>query len=314
MTLSNLGLYGPQSVTWRLHADPVLAVGGLRALFLQALHPVAMAGVEAHSGFSSDPWGRLTRTAEYIGVTTYGTSEDAGRAAARVRAVHRRLTATDPATGREVPVDDPQLLLWVHCCEVDSFLRTAQRAGVWLPRRAADQYVGEQVRSARLVGLDPLRDGVPWDTESLDAYFERVRPELSAGPAAYRAARFLVAPPMPWWVRLTTPAMASWAGVASLAFSLLPPWARSMYSRLPSIPTTDLGATVTLRALRAGLLALPAAAREGPQYRAAKARVAATPVRRLEAIRGSAEPWGSHDVGPVARHPHGDPGAQLSGA
>jgi uncharacterized protein (DUF2236 family) len=317
MTISNLGLFGPQSVTWRLHADPVLAVGGLRALFLQALHPVAIAGVEAHSAFQADPWGRLTRTAEYIGVTTYGTTDEAGRAAARVRSVHRRFTATDPATGREWPVDDPELLLWVHCCEIDSFLRTAQRAGMWLPKRAADQYVGEQVRSARLVGLDAIEHGVPWDVASLEAYFDRLRPELHASAAAYRAARFLFAPPMPLWVRITTPATAGWASLASLAFSLLPAWARSMYSKLPAIPTTDIGATVALRALRATLLALPGSTREGPHYRAAKARIAATPVRRLEAIRGSAEPWGYHDVSPHApqREDTGDDsGAELSGA
>jgi uncharacterized protein (DUF2236 family) len=270
-----------------------------------------MAGVAAHSVFQDDPWGRLRRTADYIGVTTYGTTEDAGRAAARVRAVHRHFTATDPDTGETWPVDHPELLLWVHCCEVDSFLHTAQRAGLWLPRRAADQYVGEQVRSARLVGLDPIKDAVPWDTASLAAYFERVQPQLRATAPAYRAARFLFAPPMPWWVRLTTPAIPGWAGMAGLAFALLPAWARKAYSKLPAAPTTDFGATVALRTLRAALLALPAAAREAPQYRAAKARVAATPIRRLEAIRGAAEPWGYDDL---AARRAGPDERQLSGA
>ena len=296
MTISNLGLFGPQSVTWRLHADPVLAVGGLRALFLQALHPVAMAGVAAHSLFQDDPWGRLRRTAEYVGVTTFGTTEEAGRAAARVRAVHRHFSAVDPATGEVWPVDEPELLLWVHCCEVDSFLHTAQRAGIWLPKRSADQYVGEQVNSARLVGLDPIEHGVPFDTASLAAYFERVRPQLACHRARLQRRPLPLAPPMPWWVRLTTPAVPGWAGMAALAFALLPGWARSMYVKLPAVPTTDLGATIAVRALRAALLALPAAAREGPQYRAAKARVAATPIRRLEAIHGSAEPWGYDDL------------------
>jgi uncharacterized protein (DUF2236 family) len=312
MTISNLGLFGPQSVTWRLHADPVLAVGGLRALLLQALHPIAMAGIAANSVYEDDPWGRFRRTAEYVGVTTYGTTEEAGRAAARVRNVHRHFKAIDPATGNEWPVDHPELLLWVHCCEVDSFLHTAQRAGMWIPKRAADQYVGEQVRSARLVGLDPVNDGVPWDTASLAAYFERVRPELRATAPAYRAARFVFAPPMPWWVRLTTPAVPGWAGMAALAFALLPGWARHMYSKLPTAPTTDFAATLTLRAMRAAMLALPAAAREGPHYRAAKARVAATPIRRLEAIPGYAEPWGYDDVRP--RRDHGPDDRQLSGA
>jgi uncharacterized protein (DUF2236 family) len=282
MTLSNLGLYGPQSVTWRLHADPVLAVGGLRALFLQALHPVAMAGVEAHSAFSSDPWGRLTRTAEYIGVTTYGTSEDAGRAAARVRAVHRRLTATDPATGREVPVDDPQLLLWVHCCEVDSFLVAAGRGGLRLTAAEADRYVAEQVQAARLIGLES--SAVPKTTAQLGEYFENIRPQLRATRQAYEGLRLLSVPPMRWWVRYATPAAPSWVALVAIGFGLLPAWGRRLYTHLPSLPGTELTATTSLRALRVAALALPAPLREGPQLRAAKARVAAVPVRRLEAL------------------------------
>jgi uncharacterized protein (DUF2236 family) len=233
-----------------------------------------------------------------------------------VRGVHRHFTATDPATGEVWPVDHPELLLWVHCCEVDSFLATAQRAGIWLPHRAADQYVAEQVRSARLVGLDPIRDDVPFDTASLAAYFERVRPQLKATGPAYSAARFLFTPPMPWWLRLVTPATPGWVGMAALSFATLPGWARHMYSKLPALPTTDLGATVALRALRAALLALPAAAREGPQYRAAKARVATTPIRRLEALPGAAEPWGYDELGArrAAGSAGGASGERLSGA
>src|ERR1700712_4402889 len=60
------GLFGPDSVTWRVHADPTYAVAGLRGLLLQALHPLAMAAVEQNGGFEADPWGRLTRTSPYI--------------------------------------------------------------------------------------------------------------------------------------------------------------------------------------------------------------------------------------------------------
>jgi uncharacterized protein (DUF2236 family) len=284
MTISKLGLFGPESVTWRLHADPLLAVGGLRALLLQALHPVAMSGVAEHSRFREDPWGRLLRVAEYVGVTTYGTAEEAGQAAARVRGVHRHLTAVDPDTGARLPVDDPELLLWVHCCEIESFLTTLRRGGVRISARDADQYVAEQVRSARLVGLDPTRHDIPASVAGLAAYFDGVRPDLRATPAAYQAARFVFTPPMPWWIRVATPAMPSWAGVATLAFCLLPRWARSLYSRLPTVPTTDLGATLSLRALRTALLTVPATLREGPHLKAGRARVARIPIRRLDAF------------------------------
>jgi len=284
MTISNLGLFGPESVTWRLHADPLLTVGSLRALLLQSLHPVAAAAIAEHSGLHADPWGRLRRTAEYVGVTTYGTAEEAGRVAARVRGVHRRYVTRDPETGTERPVDDPELLLWVHCCEVDSYLTTLRRGGVRISTRDADRYVAEQVRAARLIGVDPGQLDVPSSTAALATYFDRVRPELHATATAYQAARFVLNPPMPWWVRLATPAMPSWAGVASLAFCVLPPWARTMYSRLPAIPTTDLGATLSLRALRMTLLTVPPSLREGPHYKAGKARVARIPIRRLDAF------------------------------
>ena len=97
----DLGYFGPHSVTWRLHADPVLWIGGLRALFLQALHPLAMAGVEQHSGFRSDPWGRLFRTADYVGAVTYGTRAEADRASAALTAQHAADEAPEPEVTAE---------------------------------------------------------------------------------------------------------------------------------------------------------------------------------------------------------------------
>ena len=127
------GLYGPDSVTWRVHADPMMLVAGLRALLLQAVHPLAMAGVAQHSDFRGDPWGRLFRTAEYVGVTTYAPTSVATRAAARVRGIHRQLAGVEPESGQAYRVDDPHLLLWVHCCEAESFLSTAVRSGLRHP-------------------------------------------------------------------------------------------------------------------------------------------------------------------------------------
>src|SRR3954452_19653973 len=149
------GLFGPDTVTWRVHADPVLWVGGLRALYLQALHPLAIAGVDEHSDFRSDPWGRLIRTASWIGLTTYGTTAEVEVAAARLRKIHGYVRGNDPVTGKPYAADDPELLLWVHCCLVESFLSTYRRCGGPLTQDEADRYVAEQVRLAPLVGLDP---------------------------------------------------------------------------------------------------------------------------------------------------------------
>jgi uncharacterized protein (DUF2236 family) len=277
----DLGYFGPESITWRLHADPVLWVGGLRALFLQALHPLAIAGVTQHSGFRGDPWGRLFRTADYVGVVTYGTRGEADRAAALIRARHHRYTGVEPESGVPYRVDDPELLAWVHCCEIDSFLTTARRAGLRLTDREADRYVAEQVRSAVLVGVP--EDLAPRSVAEVSAFFAGARPQLRLTRAASASVRFVLLPPMPAAAQLATPARPLWTGVAALAFGLQPRWARRLY-RLPGLPVTDLAATLAVRWLRAAVRALPPTAREGLHYREAKARLAQTPVRRLDVV------------------------------
>jgi uncharacterized protein (DUF2236 family) len=257
-----LGFFGPDSVTWRIHSDPSFSVGGLRALLLQALHPVAMDGVARFSGgFRDEPWPRLIRTATYVDTLTFGTRTEAQVAVDRVRGIHRRLGATEETTGRAYRVDDPDLLLWVHCCEVDSLLSVARRGGLPLTDDDADRYVAEQVTSATLIGVPA--EHVPDSVAGLAAYFEAIRPELAVTAAARDAYRLIVLPPMPTWVRYLTPAQPAWGGLATLAVALLPPWARRLYS-LPGLGLTDAAATAGLKAFRQTMLRLPQRARRSP--------------------------------------------------
>ena len=183
-----LGFFGPDSVTWRIHTDPSYAVGGLRALMLQALHPVAMDGVARNSaGFQDDWWMRMTRTGQYVETITFGSRSEARRMAARVRGYHRKLSGVEETTGRAYRVDDPDLLLWVHNGAVDSLLSTARRAGLPLSDEDADAYVLEQMAAARLVGVP--QDLVPRTVADLDAYFERIRPQLMLTRAASDGVR-----------------------------------------------------------------------------------------------------------------------------
>jgi len=269
---ADVGLFGPGSVTWRVHAEPSLWVGGLRALFLQALHPLAMAGVAQHSLFEDDWWGRLYRTGEYVGITTYGTTQEAQDIAAHVRRAHRGLKGIEPESGEKYVVGDPKLLLWVHCAQVDSFLTSTRRAGLSLSDAEADAYVEEQTAAAELVGI-PARL-LPHDLAALAAYFDEVRPGLRATEAARQGARRLLVPPMPKRVAMLTPARPAWALLAALGFSSLPTWARKMYG-LPAVPLSDLGATVTSRALNVALRSLPESVRTGPHLRAARGRLSA---------------------------------------
>ncbi|MGN6088247.1 MAG: oxygenase MpaB family protein [Actinomycetales bacterium] len=281
MTLTSIpddpraGLFGPDSVTWRLHSDPLLWVAGLRALYLQALHPVALAGVTSFSSFREDPWGRLMRTGEWVGVTTFADAREARRLAARVRGLHRRVRGTHEGTGRTYRADDPDLLLWIHICLVDSVIDVVRRAGIALSESDADRYVAEQVRIAELVGLDTAL--VPATVAELRAAVDSYLPVLDVDAETRDVARFVLAPPMPLAVQLATPARPAWTTISAMALASLPSWARELYGLpvLPlSEPLTGLGLSVSLRALRLATLALPAPLREGPHLRAAKARLA----------------------------------------
>ena len=268
---SDDGLFGPASVTWTVHADPVFPVAGVRALLLQALHPVTMAAVAQHGGFADDFWGRLERTVQYVTTVTFGEADEARRTIAQVRGLHRRLRGTDPRSGEPFRVDEPDLLLWVHCCQVESFLGTARRAGAPIDSAAADRYVAEQVLAAELIGIPAGM--APTTTTGLADYFDAIRPDLAVSDDARRAVKQLAVPPMASWVRLLTPAWPAWLTLAGLAAGLLPRWARRMY-RLPGLPTTDAAATAALRALRVGASALPERFSGPPEVRAARARSA----------------------------------------
>lgn len=213
----------------RVHADAAMFVGGLRALLLQSLHPLAMAGVAEHSDYRGDPWGRLQRTSTFLAVTTFGTAADAQRAVDRVRGIHRRVHGTAP-DGVPYRADDPHLLEWVHIAEVDSFLLAFQRYGPSpLDQDGRDAYVADTARVATALGvLDPPR------TEA--ALRERIasfRPELRSTASAREAARFLlVTPPLP------VPARAPYGVLAAAAVAMLPVWAR-LPLRLPYLPVLE---------------------------------------------------------------------------
>ena len=250
MDSAELGLFGPDSVTWQVHADPAMWLAGVRSLFLQALHPKVVAGVVQNSDFRADPLGRLIRTATFVGTTTYGTVDQAQAAGARIRRVHRALKAVDPLTGERFGVDEPDLLLWVHCAEVGSFLSVVRRAGFPLTKAHADRYLLEQRTSAALVGLDP--DEVPGTVEQLRDYFRRVHPVLRHTPDAEVIHDFLHRPPVKGRLALGLPLYE--LAIGRLSYSLLPGWARRMWGRRGYPETVS---TAALRALRAAALAVP---------------------------------------------------------
>jgi uncharacterized protein (DUF2236 family) len=209
--------FGPADPVWRVHADASMFVGGLRALLLQSLHPLAMAGVAGHSGYRSDPWGRLQRTSHFLATTTFGTVEDAERAIAHVRDIHLRVRGRAD-DGRPYAASDPHLLDWVHVAEVDSFLRSYQLFG---PEPLAPEDADAYVRQTGVVAARLGAESPPETVAELDARLAAFRPDLHATAASRDAARFLLLdPPLPLAAR------PGYGLLAAGAVASLPGWAR----------------------------------------------------------------------------------------
>jgi uncharacterized protein (DUF2236 family) len=221
--------FSERDAIWRVHGDTSMFIGAIRALLLQALHPVALQAVREHAGFRRDFWGRFQRTSRYVALTTYGTVPDAERAIAGVRAIHRRVTGTTP-DGSPYAADDPHLLMWVHVAEVDSFLQAFQAFGTTtLTPTDADEYVRQTGFVAAQLGVvDP-----PTTVTELTAIMESYRPELSgSGPAREASSVLLVNPPFTGLTR------AGYYLLAASAVSTLPAWARTELL-LPALPITE---------------------------------------------------------------------------
>lgn len=209
--------FTPDDEIWKVHSDAAMFIGGIRALLLQSLHPLAMAGVAGHSGYKSDPWGRLQRTSYYLASTTFGTIEHAESVIATVRGIHDRVRGRAP-DGRPYAASDPHLLGWVHVAEIDSFLTAYQAYGPRpLTAAKADLYVAQAgLAAGRLGVLDP-----PATVAELRGRLASYRPELHGTQAAREAARFLLLqPPLP------VPQRAGYGMLAAGAVALLPAWAR----------------------------------------------------------------------------------------
>jgi uncharacterized protein (DUF2236 family) len=216
------GLFGPASVAWRVGTDLASPVAGLRSLLMQALHPLAMAGVDQHSGWRRDPVGRLAATSAYLATVTFGQRAVAEQAAARVRRIHDHVRGVDAVTGRRYAAGDPALLLWVHAALVQSSLAAVWAFGTPLSAEDSDRYVEEMTVAAELVGVP--RPLVPASFAELERYVASVRPGLSCTPAARESMAYLLDPQ-----GLDGEIAGFWQDVRDAAIAVLPEWARQMY-------------------------------------------------------------------------------------
>lgn len=284
------GLLGPASASWPVIAEPAAIAGGVRGLLMQAAHPLAMAGVADHSGFRTDPLGRLQRTSSYVTATTFGSVAEALDMVEAVRRVHRHVRGTAP-DGRAYRAEDPHLLAWVSVALTASFL-AADRA--WAPGpvtgATADGFVAEQSRLAALldprVALAPFRhepaaqaafragtvdlpmltEGrLPLSVAGLDGILQAYRPELGVNDQGRDALAFLR------WPAIPPPVLGPYLALYAGAVGSLEPWLRRVLELRVPRPVAALAVRNT--GVVVGLLRTSTG--PSPAYRAAQARAAA---------------------------------------
>ncbi|MCU0283765.1 MAG: DUF2236 domain-containing protein [Candidatus Nanopelagicales bacterium] len=241
------GWFAPGDAVWTVHGSVATFVGGIRSLYLQALHPLALAGVEQHSTYRQDPFGRLQRTGAFIAATTYGSAELAQATVDAITRMHQRVQGT-AADGRPYSAQDPTLLEWVHLALVDSMLT----AYVHLGRDGAvdgNAYVADMAVVGRAMGVP----APPTTTAELAARFAAFRPELRVDPLVRATHGFITDAPLPLALR------PGYRVLARAAWATLPPWALTMLGSNPRIGSLDVGAAdAALRVLRLALVASPA--------------------------------------------------------
>lgn len=284
------GLFGAGAASWKVVSEPAAIVGGIRALLVQLLHPLAMAGVADHSRFRSDALTRLQRTSAYVTATTFGSTAEALAAAATVRGVHRRVRGSAP-DGRRYAADDPHLLAWVSIALTSSFLAT-DRCYALAPADSAtaDAFVAEQSSAAALLDTRVDLDAVAHDEQALQRLRERRLPlpmladgtlpltvsqlrerledfrgELHVTEQGRHALRFLVWPDVPAALR------AAYVPLLAGAVASLDRRERRMLGFPPALPVRPLRAQTRL--LVAGMRL---AAGASPSLAAAQRRAAGT--------------------------------------
>ncbi|MFK0089096.1 oxygenase MpaB family protein [Pseudomonas sp. NPDC090755] len=214
------GLFGPDSISWRVHGDfPSMLVGGISALLLQLLHPLALSGVWDHSNFRQDLLGRLRRTSQFISGTTFGATADAHWLIGKVRTIHLQVVGT-AADGRPYAASDPDLLTWVHVAEVSSFLAAHLRyRNPGMPVAEQDAYYDEIALIAERLGAR----NVPRSRQQVTDYLHAMRPQLRCDERSHEVVQVLLDAPAPSRLAQPVGALMLRAGI-----DLLPDWASAL--------------------------------------------------------------------------------------
>ena len=241
------GWFEPGDPIWTVHGSVATFLGGIRSLLFQALHPLALAGVDQHSTYREDPFGRLQRTGAFIAATTYGSAELAQGTVDAVKVMHRRVNG-QASDGRRYSAQDPDLLLWIHLALTDSMLQAYLIYG----RDGAidaDGYVANMAVVARAMGVDDPPESQAGLADAIDAF----RPDLRVDDVVRRTHGFIMKAPLPLSLR------PGYRILARAAWDSLPGWALEMLGSQPRLAAADrVLADTSLRVLKTALVASPA--------------------------------------------------------
>lgn len=218
------GYFAPDSVSWRVFADPASKLGGMAALLMQALNPFMMRVFYNTTVSHEDSAGRDERTGRYFETVVFGDKAHADKASEIVRRMHAHARWTDPNTGEVLAADNPQWLAWTHNTFVYALVRASRQFGVPLTDAEVEQFVVEQLVAGRLIGIED-ESLLPRTWADLETYIDAQTSWLALGVEAAEVTRGLRKPvlrgnPITVWTTVI---------VQDGVLSILPEWARLLY-------------------------------------------------------------------------------------
>ena len=262
------GYFGPGSVSWHVHREAAVMLGGARALLMHAAHPLVVAGARQTQMYTRDPWARLERTLRLNYMVTFGTRSQADSTARHVNAVHADIHGVDSVTGRPYDALDPDLLLWVHACLVDTALLLERLVVGDLDPSGRQRFYEESMVQAELLALP--RSALPPTVEELRDYIAGV---ISSGVLrrtdGSEAVGALIKDPPP-----ETPQRRLWRLISFWSFGLLPDQIRGDVYSVAWNQAQELALRSSLRAARYLRPLAPGSLRFIPPARAAARRAA----------------------------------------
>jgi uncharacterized protein (DUF2236 family) len=265
------GIFGPDSLTWRINRESAVFLGAGRAALLQLAHPWVTAALVEHSNLLERPIARFHNTFRIVFTMVFGTLDQALAAARHLYELHTHIRGElkeDTAgwqRGAHYEANEIHALRWVFATLVESAVIGYECGLGPLSADERDQYYAENKVLAGLFGLPS--SALPESWEAFRAYIRQMcdSDELGVSAEARKYATKLLAGAGSWihppyWYR-------------SLTTEWMPPRLREEFS-LTFRPAEQRAAQNAVQRLPAWYRRLPEAMRFAGPWQEAQARLA----------------------------------------